>query len=300
MSVLLLKNVWYVALLSLELLSGRPQIREIAQKRISFRRISSTKVIARDISERQNSPDYLFPIIEQSGVIWIFIGENQDNASSSPGLLPPRILPSQKLGMHYKIIYGCDFDKAVSGLVDPAHGPYVHKSWFWRSEAKLQEKSKVFAPSPYGFEMEKHLPSSNSKAYYIFGGTPETTITFSLPGIRVETIEFAKIKIHSVTALTPIDHERTLVYQLVYWNNPWLILSKPILKFFAKIFLNQDMEILTKLQQSSVPMTSWLYIKDADTPIKWYLALKDEWIISQSEKREFRNPIKRTELRWRT
>ena len=40
---------------------------------------------------------------------------------------------------------------AVISLIDPAHGPYVHENWFWHVRGTLQDKTKSFVPSPFGF-----------------------------------------------------------------------------------------------------------------------------------------------------
>ncbi len=60
---------------------------------------------------------------------------------------------------------GMQFDRVVIGLMDPAHGPWVHKSWYWRSEKSIHEKAKAFGPVPYGFQMRWHKPSKNGRAY---------------------------------------------------------------------------------------------------------------------------------------
>ena len=81
--------------------------------------------------------------------------------------------------------------------MDPAHGPFVHRAWWWRSAASIHEKTKRFEPinSPDGehdgFRMSPHAPSSNSAPYKILG-RPVTTIDFTLPNRRVETIVATK------------------------------------------------------------------------------------------------------------
>ncbi len=102
----------------------------------------------------------------------------------------------------------CGIDHAVVGLMDPAHGPFVHRSWWWRSARSIHEKSKAFAASPYGFTMLRHAPSSNSKAYKLLGGAPETEISFSLPGVRIEHITAGKHEVVNLTAVTPLVRKR--------------------------------------------------------------------------------------------
>jgi hypothetical protein len=50
------------------------------------------------------------------------------------------------------------------GLDGPAHGPFVHQSWFWRSEKAIHEKANQFEPIPNGFRMSKHSPSTKQPA----------------------------------------------------------------------------------------------------------------------------------------
>ena len=49
--------------------------------------------------------------------------------------------------------------------MDPAHGPFVHQAWWWRSRASIREKTKRFEPIPEGFRMSAHAPSGNSAPY---------------------------------------------------------------------------------------------------------------------------------------
>ena len=37
-------------------------------------------------------------------------------------------------------------DHGIIGLMDPAHGPFVHQAWWWRSAASIHEKTKKFEP----------------------------------------------------------------------------------------------------------------------------------------------------------
>ena len=54
----------------------------------------------------------------------------------------------------------CSMDHGIVGLMDPAHGPFVHQSWWWRSRRSIREKQKTFEPIPNGFRMSSHAPSA--------------------------------------------------------------------------------------------------------------------------------------------
>ena len=61
----------------------------------------------------------------------------------------------------------CNVDHGIIGLMDPAHGPFVHQSWWWRSEGSIHAKEKQFEPLDdsehggrnAGFRMAAHAPS---------------------------------------------------------------------------------------------------------------------------------------------
>ena len=69
---------------------------------------------------------------------------------------------------------------------DPAHGPFVHQAWWWRSRRSIQVKKKTFEPIPNGFRIAPHTPSANSAPYKLLKayGQPTTTIEFVLPNMR--------------------------------------------------------------------------------------------------------------------
>ena len=43
-----------------------------------------------------------------------------------------------------------------------------------------------------------------------------------------------------------------------------------------------------------------MLLPDADTPAKWYIALKKELAAARAEGRDFRNPVTESVLRWRS
>ncbi|MBX2987566.1 MAG: aromatic ring-hydroxylating dioxygenase subunit alpha [Bdellovibrionaceae bacterium] len=242
-----------------------------------------------------------YPVIERQGLIWVFMGEKGFDPARIPE--PPLMnsLPLDvKPRLHEIATFECHVDHAVIGLMDPAHGPYIHKSWLWRSEKSMIEKTKRFGPVDHGFRMLQHKPSANSKAYKILGGEITTEITFRLPGVRIEHIRVGKRNFYSFTGLTPVNDKQTVIHQVMYWDIPWLGVIKPFLKWFMHYFLYQDIDAVNKQQEGLKFDPSLMLIRDADTQAKWYYALKDEWENHLKENREFRNPVKETELRWRS
>jgi phenylpropionate dioxygenase-like ring-hydroxylating dioxygenase large terminal subunit len=238
---------------------------------------------------------------EQFGGVWVFIGDTNYDQALCP---QPPVLEGFSSNVRPQITqveeFACHIDHAVIGLMDPAHGPYVHKSWFWRSEKSSYEKHKNFGPVDFGFRMKRHEPSKNSKAYKILGGQPTTEITFRIPGTRVEHVKVGKRNFYAVTALMPISEKRTQIIQMSFWDIPWLTLAKPFIWQFSKNFLGQDIDAVTKQQEGLKYDPSLMLINDADTQAKWYYALKKEWGESSEASRPFANPVKDVTLSWRS
>jgi phenylpropionate dioxygenase-like ring-hydroxylating dioxygenase large terminal subunit len=240
------------------------------------------------------------PCREAQGNVWVWIGAGK--GPFTPDMdIPP--LPHDDLGpirIFDRQIFPCPLDQAVMGLMDPAHGPYVHASWWWRPKKSAYEKAKAFAPSELGFTMCRHRPSTNSRGYRVLGGAVESEISFRLPGVRVEEITAGRNRLVALTAVTPIGPNATEVNQMVYWNMSWLTPFTPLLKRYAQRFLGQDREVVTKQQIGLAHNPPMRLIDDADTPAKWYLRLKWEFARSRAEGRPFENPVPETTLRWRT
>jgi phenylpropionate dioxygenase-like ring-hydroxylating dioxygenase large terminal subunit len=238
-----------------------------------------------------------YPVREVQGNVWVFFGDDPAGAPEIP-VLPD--LGERPADLIERTRLDAAIDHAVVGLMDPAHGPFVHTAWWWRSRRSAHAKEKAFAPSPFGFTMTRHAPSTNSNAYRILGGQPETEISFSLPSVRIEHIRIGRHVVCILTALTPIDERATEITTALYWTMPLLSLLKPVLRPFVRKFLGQDRDIMTMQQAGLAHQPSLLLIDDADTQAKWYHRLKAEYVRARAEQRPFANPVKPRVLRWRS
>jgi phenylpropionate dioxygenase-like ring-hydroxylating dioxygenase large terminal subunit len=199
-----------------------------------------------------------------------------------------------------RVEFNAAIDHAVVGLMDPAHGPFVHRAWWWRSGRSIHAKAKAFAPSPWGFTMIRHAPSANSRGYRLLGGAPETEIVFRLPSVRIEHICAGRHLVANLTAITPIDDQRTEINHCIYWASPGLSMLKPLLRPYVRAFLHQDRAIMERQQQGLRFDPALMLIDDADTQAKWYYRLKREYRRARAEGRPFENPIKPRILEWRS
>lgn len=242
-----------------------------------------------------------FPVHEANGLVWMYRARaGRDDAT--PAVPPPETgLPP---ALRPKIIVRENaegpYDEAVIGLVDPAHTPFVHRQWWWREGAGLKDKTKTFEPTPFGFRMPAHAPSSNSRIYKFLGGAPTTEIEFRLPGLRFETIRTGRRTILGLTAMTPTDAGRTDITHVIFWDLPLLTLLQPVAQRMAENFLAQDGAIL-RAQNLNLSRAAHrpLYVGDPDEPAKWYLRLKRAYA-ERAPGAPFVNPIAGGTLRWRT
>ena len=242
-----------------------------------------------------------YPVRESQGLVWVWIAGDR-RAPSEPDEEPPVF--EGVVGGAPKLVERMDFeshvDHAVVGLMDPAHGPYVHQQWWWRSKASQHEKAKAFEPRPYGFAMAAHAPSKNSRAYRILGGAPVTEITFRLPGLRWEHVRVGRRQVLALTCLTPVSETRTRITQVIWSDHPAFTVLAPFVRLAVRAFLRQDGHMVNLQNEGLRYDPPLLWIDDADRQAKWYQALKREWARSRAEGRPFANPVKPTVLRWRS
>lgn len=242
-----------------------------------------------------------YPAVDRHGAIWIYMPA--DPRSTAEPAVPPPQLPSvtgRRPGLVQRMTFPCHVDHAVIGLMDPAHGPFVHTSWWWRSRKSIHDKAKRFGPIDLGFAMLRHQPSSNSAAYRLLGGVPTTEIRFSLPGLRVEDIEVGRHRVCGVTAVTPVDANTTEIHQMFFWTVPLLSVLKPVLAPFVRRFLAQDRDVVVRQQRGLVHNPTLMLINDADVQAKWYFRLKKAYAAWRADGTPFENPVRETTLRWRS
>ncbi|MGC2673235.1 MAG: Rieske 2Fe-2S domain-containing protein [Candidatus Acidiferrum sp.] len=222
---------------------------------------------------------------ERDGYFWVYMTSGGRRAAEdTPGARLPDTIPAAPklavLSEKYRITHlACELpshvDQGVIGLMDPAHGPFVHQSWYWRSRHSIHEKEKKFEPIPNGFRMSPHTPSSNSAPYRMlqkYTGEPvTTTIDFVLPNIRTEEIRSGKLWFSSRATVTPVRRDLCRIDFVAAWN---LFLPVSIFRIFAKKFLRQDQETMILQAEGLQYNPRLMLIDDADRPAKWYFGLK--------------------------
>jgi phenylpropionate dioxygenase-like ring-hydroxylating dioxygenase large terminal subunit len=238
-----------------------------------------------------------YPVREVQGNLWVFFG---DDPAAAPEIPLVEGLERSSPDLVESVRLAASIDHAVVGLMDPAHGPFVHRAWWWRSRHSIQTKAKAFVPSSFGFTMSRHTPSANSRAYRLLGGMPETEIIFRLPSVRIEQTRAGRHRVANLTAITPVDSGMTEINHCVYWTAPWLTALRPFLRHYVRAFLHQDGAIMERQQQGLRFDPPLALIDDADTQAKWYYRLKREYRRARAEGRPFTNPVEPRTLEWRS
>jgi len=235
-----------------------------------------------------------YPCEERDGYFWVYMNSGgriapdasrgRIAADNIPGARLPETIPAAPtlaiFSDKYRVTHlDCELpshvDQGIIGLMDPAHGPFVHQSWYWRSRHSIHEKEKKFEPIPNGFRMSPHTPSSNGAPYRMlqkYTGEPvTTTIDFVLPNIRTEEIRSGELWFSSRATVTPVRRDLCRIDFVAAWN---LFLPVSIFRIFAKKFLRQDQETMILQAEGLKHNPRLMLIDDADRPAKWYFGLK--------------------------
>lgn len=242
---------------------------------------------------------------EADGYIWVFIPNPHKQNRELPEV--PRLPIFSKHYRHCNISRPlvCNVDDGILGLVDPAHGTFVHQSFWWRKRGSIRTKEKRFEPIPNGFRMSTHTPSSNSAAYKIlnlYGEPITTTIDFVLPNVRIEQIRCGPYWFTNRTMVTPITRDECRMDFMAAWNFfRWVPLTKTIFRLFADAFTSQDQKIMEQQSVGLKDNPPLMFIEDADTQACWYFKLKASHEKSQRNGGSLDHPLKGpVTLRWRT
>jgi len=254
-----------------------------------------------------------YPCEERDGYVWVYMSSGgRKAADNAPGTKLAETIPAVPglavFSDKYKVTHlSCELpshiDHGIIGLMDPAHGPFVHQSWFWRKRGSIHEKAKQFEPIPNGFRMSPHSPSTNSAPYQLLkritGEPVTTTIDFVLPNVRTEIDRSGKMWFSSRATVTPVRRDLCRIDFVAAWN--LFFLPVWVFRIFGKIFLRQDQETMIQQAKGLKHNPRLMLIDDADRPAKWYFALKANLIESRRTGAAMVHPMDGpVTLRWRS
>jgi phenylpropionate dioxygenase-like ring-hydroxylating dioxygenase large terminal subunit len=252
-----------------------------------------------------------YPCAERDGYVWVFMHDPnrrdtpQRGAESEPAVPELPVFSETYRMTRLSCELPCHVDHGIIGLMDPAHGPFVHQAWWWRSRRSIHEKEKQFEPIPGGFRMSAHAPSSNSAPYKLLrvSGQPiVTTIDFVLPNMRLEQIRSGHLWFSSRATVTPVRRDLCRIDFVAAWNLfSGVPLVVPIFRFFAKRFLRQDQQTMIEQAEGLKHNPNLMLIDDADRPAKWYFQLKGALLESRRTGTAMKHPMDGpVTLRWRS
>ena len=258
-----------------------------------------------------------FPCCEADGFFWVFLPEaaarpagGQATVTDPPPVPRVPLFSERHVLTHLTADLPCSVDHGIIGLMDPAHGPFVHQSWWWRKRDSIHEKEKRFEPLPEGFRMSAHAPSSNSAPYRLMrlaglkpGDRVETTIDFVLPNRRYEVVRSGDAWFSTLTTVTPVTPDKCRIdvraaWNVFLWATPLVLL---VGRFFGEKFVRQDQRTMEQQAEGLKHNPSLMLIDDADRPAKWYFALKQARLDAQRSGEPLRHPLSGpVTLRWRS
>ena len=241
-----------------------------------------------------------YPCGERDGYCWVYLPEAGAGRITADAAELPAVPEVPKFSTRFRSAHlsadlPCNVDHGIIGLMDPAHGPFVHQAWWWRSAASIHEKTKDFEPirddehngRNAGFRMASHAPSSNSLPYKllgVYGEAVTTTIDFVMPNRRYETIRAGDKWFASLTTVTPVTPSTCRIDVAAAWNIWYGVpFVTSILKFFGARFVRQDQETMIEQAQGLRFGPALMLIDDADKPAKWYFALKQARLSGSGE-----------------
>jgi phenylpropionate dioxygenase-like ring-hydroxylating dioxygenase large terminal subunit len=251
-----------------------------------------------------------FPCEERDGYIWAFMA-NAEGRAATTDPAPPAAPELSTFSPRYKTAHlwadlPCTVDHGIIGLMDPAHGPFVHQAWWWRTRRSIRDKTKRFEPIPNGFRMSPHAPSVNSAPYKILklitGEPATTTIDFVLPNQRFEQIRAGRYWLSSRTTVTPIKRDLCRLDFVAAWNIlPWFPIVSFIIHVLGPRFIRQDTEVIEKQGLGLKYEDRMMLVDDADRQARWYFELKAALLESRRTGEPLRHPlVGPVTLRWRS
>lgn len=262
--------------------------------------LDSSRHVARATKRDSKGATASIRTAHHNGLMWACVADAADAALPPidiDGFTSDQIIISNKVD-----VFG-DFDQAALGLVDPAHVPMVHTSWWWRPSARARrEKAKQYAPSPFGFTATPHDDRKPAALYTLIGGAPEISIEFRLPALRIERVHAGENRLVNFSFITPVGPRHHHLQNVMFSNMSWLKAFRPLLWVMGQNFLQQDAAILNKIVSHAPTLgkTPMLFCGDPDKPSLWYFQCKRELARSGACEEQFRHPVTPQVLRWRT
>lgn len=188
-----------------------------------------------------------FPVVEQDGAIWIWMGESAPLQETPPWRFPNQ---KEKYWCHYFMI--TDFENEVTHLVenfmDVPHTVFVHSGWF---------RDRQMTPVPMTVDVQNgqvnvtyHQPQ-DSIGYTRFLINPLNqpmthTDRFIYPNLTRVDYNFGTSSSFIINSqCTPVSTMKSRVYTYIAFKAlNYAVLLKPLMQFYTRRVIEQDVEIM--------------------------------------------------------
>jgi len=252
------------------------------------------------------------PCEERDGFIWVYLaeptrsGRQQVETSSLPS--PPALPVYSERYRHYNLSYEAQIseDHAQVSQMDPAHGPFVHRKWWWvaRHLFGLQppEGTATLEPTPFGWrEMHVFAIETPLVQRYVGAATGSVEAQFILPNIRTATIRFGRFWITGLVTVTALTPNTCRFDQRWAWNAfYWMPFLAPMLRLYFYWFFGPDRRILPKQAEGIRRIRRMTLMGGADGHAKWYYRIRRAYADACRAGTEFVHPMRKpAALTWR-
>ena len=196
---------------------------------------------------------------EHDDYVWVFIPEpapagagftKAADAAIARAARPTKFSDKYKIA-HLTADLPCSVDHGIIGLMDPAHGPFVHQAWWWRTPAQHSRKAEKFRADSQWLSHERahaQLEQRALQAACAFTPTPIPSprpLISCCPILRLETIRAGKYWFSSLTTVTPITRNHCRIDVVACWNFfRWVPFAPELLKFVFAKFVEQDRQTM--------------------------------------------------------
>lgn len=229
-----------------------------------------------------------FPVREQDGWIWVYVGNaRHPQPSSPPPKFPAPTHPAPVSLLRMSLSVQARMELAVDNFIDPAHVPFVHHGLFrLRHEPKVKEKE--FTRLPQGFRtVSKNLSLPQTIVFYLLSPSrrPVTAVVdFVMPGVHLETFEVGSRWGAIMVVVTPIAETLTRLDFMLGWTFlRWAIPLRWIARLLAGKALRQDRRIIELQELGQQYRPGMHLLLDADTPAVWYRQLQRQHLHQQPQ-----------------
>jgi phenylpropionate dioxygenase-like ring-hydroxylating dioxygenase large terminal subunit len=101
--------------------------------------------LTKDDTFPRNLHGMAYPCEERDGYAWVYVPEAGRGRVKAEDAATEPVPEAAKFGPRFRTAHltaelPCNVDHGIIGLMDPAHGPFVHQAWWWRKQASIHEK----------------------------------------------------------------------------------------------------------------------------------------------------------------